>query len=123
MPLTQLLGAAALMVFTTTGFSMGAHAQDAPKPAAEAGCTTVNGVSTGPGCDQTTGSPDAGAVVKGMPATKHQQELLKTDGKAAGGQNMDASGAGSSALPATEHQQEVLKKPDAATDKGTTTQP
>ena len=36
---------------------------------------------------------------------------------------MDASGAGGSALPATEHQQEVLKKPDAATDKGTTTQP
>jgi hypothetical protein len=58
-----------------------------------------------------------------MPVTKHQQELLKTDDKASGGQNMDASGAGGSALPATEHQQEVLKKPDAATDKGTTTQP
>ena len=55
-----------------------------------------------------------------MPVTKHQQELLKTDDKASGGQNMDASGAGGSALPATEHQQEVLKKPDAATDKGTT---
>ena len=61
--------------------------------------------------------------MKGMPATKHQQELLKTDDEASGGQNMDASGAGGSALPATEHQQEVLKKPDAATDKGTTTQP
>ena len=123
MPRTQWLGAAAFLVFATTGFSVETHAQDAPKPATEAGCTTVDGVSTGPGCDQTTGSPDAGAVVQGMPATKHQQELLKTDGKAAGGQNMDASGAGGGALPATEHQQDVLKKPDAATDKGATTQP
>ena len=105
------------MVFAITGSSVGLNAQDASKPAAEAGCTTVNGVSTGAGCS------DAGAVEKGMPATTHQQELLKTDNKASGGQNMDASGAGGSALPATEHQQEVLKKPDAATDKGTTTQP
>ena len=123
MPRTQWLGAAAFMVFATTGFSVGVHAQDAPKPAAEGGCTTADGVSTGAGCSQTTGSPDAGAVEKGMPATTHQQELLKTDDKASSGQNMDASGAGGSALPATEHQQEVLKKPDAATDKGTTTQP
>ena len=36
---------------------------------------------------------------------------------------MDASGADGSALPETEYQLEVLKKADAATDKGTTTQP
>ncbi len=108
---TQWLGAtAALMIFAATGFSAGVHAQDAPKPDGEGGCTTVDGVSTGAGCSQATGSPDA---------TTHQQELLKTGDKATG-QDMDASGAGGSALPATEHQQEVLKKPDAPTDKGTT---
>ena len=77
MPRTQWLGAAALMAFAITGFSVEVQSQDAPKPAAEAGCTTVNGVSTGAGCGQTTGSPDAGAVVKGMPATAHQQETAK----------------------------------------------
>ena len=75
------------MVFAITGFSVGVKAQDASKPAAEARCTTGNGVSTGAGCSQTTRSPDAGAVEKGMPAPTHQQELLKTDGKASGGQN------------------------------------
>ena len=73
MPRTQWLRAAAFMVCTTTGFSEGVHAQDAPKPAAEAGCTTVNGVSTGAGCSQTTGSPDAGAVEKGMPVTERRR--------------------------------------------------
>ena len=44
-----------------------------------------------------------------MPATKHQQELLKTDDKAAKGGNMEATGAGAE-MPATKHQQEVLTK-------------
>jgi hypothetical protein len=51
-----------------------------------------------------------------MPATQHQQEVLKTDDKAAQGGNMEATGAGAE-MPATKHQQEVLtKKPGAESD-------
>ena len=44
-----------------------------------------------------------------MPATQHQQDVLKTDDKAAQGHNMEAAGAGGN-MPATKHQQEVLTK-------------
>ena len=111
----QWLGAAAFIILATTGSSAGVYAQDASKAVPVEGCTTANGVSTGAGCSQKTGGgADAGAVEQGMPATKHQQELLKTDDNAPQGQNMDASGAGGGTLPATQHQQDVLKKPDAA---------
>ena len=38
------------------------------------------------GAQKTGGSAEAGSVEQGMPATKHQQELLKTDDKAPSGQ-------------------------------------
>ena len=47
-----------------------------------------------------------------MPATKHQQDVLRTDDKAPQGQNMEATGAGGGAMPATKHQQDVLKQPE-----------
>jgi len=52
-----------------------------------------------------------------MPATKHQQEVLRTDDKATQGQNMSATGAGGAQLPATQHQQEVLQKPGTTGDQ------
>ena len=61
----------------------------------------------------------AGAVKNGMPASKHQQEVLRTDDKATKGQNMSTIGAGGTQLPATQHQQEVLQKPGKAGDQGT----
>jgi hypothetical protein len=100
---------------------LGAVGQDASKPSPPTeGCTTVNGVATGAGCEQATGATGAGAVTQGMPATKHQQEVLKTGDQGTSGQNMDATGAGGGTLPATGHQQDVLKKPEGAADKGTT---
>ena len=110
MPRTPAFTAsAALLVLATTIFPLGAIGQDAPKPSTTEGCTTVNGVATGAGCGQATGATGAGAVTQGMPATKHQQEVLKTGDQGTSGQNMDATGAGGGTLPATGHQQDVLK--------------
>ena len=116
---TSFDAAAALVVRVTTISPLGAIAQDAAKPTTEGGCPTVNGVATGPRCDQAAGNADAPAVTQGMPATEHQQEVLKTADQAPSGQNMDATEAGGGTLPATGHQQDVLKKPEGSTDKST----
>ena len=88
-----------------------AAAQDA---AQQPGCTTTNGVSVGADCKaDSTASPEA-VTENGMPATKHQEEVLGADNNAAQGQNMDATGAGGTELPATQHQQDVMQKPDNA---------
>ena len=100
------------------GLSNASRAQDAAK-APEAGCTTANGVTSGPGCAQAAGASAAGKVENGMPATQHQQDVLRPDDKATQGQNMEATGAGGGALPATEHQQEVLKQGAAGQKTGT----
>ena len=69
----------------------------------------ANGTATGADCQQ--GSSDAAgtAVENGMPATKHQQEVLKTDDKAVKGNNMEATGTGgdmpASAAPARRAQE------------------
>lgn len=94
------------------GLSSAALSQDAPKPG-EVGCTTVNGVATGPGCGNAAGTSPDGKVENGMPATKHQQDVLRTDDKVPQGQNMEATGASGGAMPATKHQQDVLKQPDS----------
>jgi hypothetical protein len=86
------------------------------------GCTTRNGVSTGAGCVTGGENSAAGAVENGMPATKHQQEVLRTDDKAAKGQNMSTTGAGGAQLPATQHQQEVLQKPGTTGGQNTNSQ-
>jgi hypothetical protein len=103
---TPSLSAAALAVLLSSGMGM-AMAQDQAQP--QEGCTMVDGVATGAGCD--AASQGAGNVENGMPATEHQQEVLKTDDGAAQGQNMEATGAGGAEMPATEHQQEVLTPP------------
>jgi len=111
---TPLRGAVAALIMglaTTAAF-----AQTTPKPGEQAGCTTANGVASGAGCQQQDNGSAAGGVENGMPATQHQQEVLKTDDKAAQGGNMEATGAGAE-MPATKHQQEVLtKKPGAESD-------
>jgi hypothetical protein len=117
------LPAAALVAFAVAlGLTGAVAAQDAPKPG-DVGCTMVNGVPTGPGCEGSAGSSAAGAVENGMPATKHQQELLKTDDQAAQGQNMQATGAGGAQLPATEHQSDLLKQQPGAGGNQTGTSP
>jgi hypothetical protein len=98
------LSATTLAVFVSFGAGI-ALAQDQSQP--QEGCTMSNGVATGAGCGAT--SQGAGEIENGMPATKHQEEVLKTDDNAAKGQNMEATGAGGASLPATQHQQEVLK--------------
>lgn len=104
----QHYGAIAALI---AGISTGALAQDAQKPEEQPGCTVANGVATGADCPQ-GGSDAAGtAVENGMPATQHQQEVLKTDDKAVKGGNMEATGTGGD-MPATEHQQDVLTKPE-----------
>lgn len=85
-----------------------ALAQDAAK---QPGCTTVNGVSVGADCQAGAGDPSAATTEGGMPATKHQEEVLGGDKNASQGQNMEATGAGGGQLPATQHQQDVMKKP------------
>ncbi|MGD9895014.1 MAG: hypothetical protein AB7I59_21355 [Geminicoccaceae bacterium] len=98
----------------TLSFALGlaaggaAMAQDA---AEQPGCTTVNGVSVGADCEAEGAGSAAGAVENGMPATKHQEELLGTDESASQGQNMEATGAGGAELPATQHQADVMQKP------------
>ena len=117
-------GTTALAFLAMTGLCTSIHAQDAAKAANQLGCTTANGVSTGAGCKQGDGNASAtGGIENGMPVTKHQQEVLKTDDKAAQNPNLDASGQGGGAMPATKHQQDVLKKPDAPKDNGSTTKP
>ena len=106
-PIAMMMTFAAIL-----GLSSAALSQDAPKPG-EVGCTTVNGVATGPGCESAAGTSTEGKVESGMPATEHQQKVLRTDDKAPQGQNMEATGAGGGAMPATEHQQDVLKQPDS----------
>jgi hypothetical protein len=101
------LSATVLAAFVALGVGA-AWAQDQSQP--QEGCTIVDGVATGAGCD--AASQGAGAVENGMPATEHQQEVLKTDDDAAKGQNMEATGAGGAEMPATEHQQEVLQGQD-----------
>lgn len=104
----QLYGAVAALI---VGVSTGALAQTTPKPGEQPGCTVANGVASGADCQQ-GGSDAAGtAVESGMPATQHQQEVLKTDDKAVKGGNMEATGTGGD-MPATQHQQDVLKKPE-----------
>lgn len=113
-------GTTALAFLAMTGICASTHAQDASKAANQPGCTTANGVSTGAGCNRGGGNAAAtGGVENGMPATKHQEEVLKTDDKATQGQNLDASGQGGGDMQATKHQQDVLKKPDATKDSGT----
>ena len=58
-----------------------------------------------------------------MPATKHQEDVLKTDDKATQSRNLDASGQGGGDMQAIKHQQEVLKKPDASKENGSTAKP
>ena len=101
--------------------SAGSGAVMAQDQSQQPGCTTSNGVATGKGCEADATSGAAGAVESGMPATKHQQEVLRTDDKAPKGENMSTSGTGGAQLPATQHQQEVLQKPDAAGSENTKT--
>ena len=110
--------AAIIAITVVFGLSSATQAQETPKPD-EVGCTTVNGVATGPGCDAGAGGTPAAKVENGMPATEHQQDVLRTDDKASQGQNMEATGAGGGSLPQTEHQADVLKQPDPASDKTT----
>ncbi len=71
-------GTTALAFLAMTGICTSPHAQDASKAANQPGCTTANGVSTGAGCKQGAGNAAAtGGVENGMPATKHQQDVLK----------------------------------------------
>jgi hypothetical protein len=108
----QFCGAVAALI---VGISTGALAQTAPKPGEQPGCTVANGVASGADCQQ-GGSDAAGtAVESGMPATQHQQEVLKTDDKAVKDPNMEATGTGGG-MPATQHQQDVLKKPENGSD-------
>jgi hypothetical protein len=108
-------GAATLALVLTHVVGAGtAMAQDKSQ---QPGCTTRNGVSTGAGCTTSGTGSAAGAVENGMPATKHQQDVLRTDDKATQGQNMSATGAGGAQLPATQHQQEVLQKPGTTGDQ------
>ena len=88
---TPLSGAVAALIMGVA--STVAFAQTTPKPGEQAGCTTANGVAVGAGCQKEDNGSAAGGVENGMPATKHQQELLKTDDKAAKGGNMEAAGA------------------------------
>ena len=112
-----LAGAATFAVMLSLCVGTGAAmAQDKSQ---QPGCTTSNGVSTGAGCATGETGSAAGAVENGMPATKHQQELLRTDDKATKGQNMSTTGTGGAQLPATQHQQEVLQKPGTAGGQST----
>ena len=95
--------------------STGALAQTTPKPGEQPGCTVANGTATGADCQQGSSNAAGTAVENGMPATKHQQEVLKTDDKAVKGNNMEATGTGGD-MPATQHQQDVLKKPENGSD-------
>ena len=117
MPGTHCLPAATFAVMLSLCAGTGAAvAQDKSQ---QPGCTTSNGVSTGAGCKTGETGSAAGAVENGMPASKHQQEVLRTDDKATKGQNMSTTGAGGTQLPATQHQQEVLQKPGKAGNQGT----
>lgn len=117
-------GTTAVVFLAMTGICASTQAQDAPKAANQPGCTTVNGVSTGAGCNQGAGNAAAtGGVENGMPATKHQEEVLKAGDKVAQGQNLDATGPAGGGMPATQHQQDVLKKNDAPNGSSNTSSP
>src|SRR3954463_9488239 len=88
--LTACLPAATFAVMLSLCVGTGAAvAQDKSQ---QPGCTTSNGVSTGAGCKTGETGSAAGAVENGMPASKHQQEVLRTDDKATKGQNMSTTG-------------------------------
>jgi hypothetical protein len=98
---SQWLGAAtALALLGGLGISA-AEAQQAgsatalqPKPGAEAQQQQVQPGST---------------VEKGVPASPHQQEVLRGDENAQPGQNMTTTGPAGQGSAETPHQQEVLK--------------
>ena len=100
-------------------FALGgaASTQDAAK---QPGCTTTNGVSAGADCQSGSSTSPVATTENGMPATKHQEEVLGADKNATKGQNMDPTGAGGAQLPATRHQHDVIKKPGTG---GSETQP
>src|SRR4051812_7095583 len=110
MPGIHCLPAGAATLAVVLSLCVGTGAALAQDKSQQPGCTTSNGVSTGAGCKTDETGSAAGAVENGMPASKHQQEVLRTD-KATKGQNMSTTGAGGTQLPATQHQQEVLQKP------------
>src|SRR3954470_15277344 len=119
MPGIHCLPAGAATLAVVLSLCAGTGAAMAQDKSQQPGCTTSNGVSTGAGCKTGETGSAAGAVENGMPASKHQQEVLRTDDKATKGQNMSTTGAGGTQLPATQHQQEVLQKPGTAGGQGT----
>jgi hypothetical protein len=94
------LALAAMMLIAAAAFAEGTE-----DPAAAAGQNTATEESAP---DQTDCVAAGGETVEGMPATKHQEQVLTTDEEAIAGLEPAAGCPATGEMPATQHQEDVL---------------
>lgn len=100
------LALAAMMLIAAAAFAEGTE-----DPAAAAGQTTATEEESMTDC-----VASGGETVEGMPATKHQEQVLKTEEQDLAAMEPAAGCPETGEMPATQHQKEVLDgdKEDAA---------